>query len=525
MADQGIATFSGMAAVVLSCDGTLSRGVRPSVFRLKIIPPVAFDRPNGTLTLTYPGTTITLPNCAVVGKHFRPFYGRDKYRWVVALQDRRWKWRYPRIDGVYNERAPNGTIQTGNKKNIKQLMELCLVALGETGYTTSAVPADVYPPVVWNRARADLELQWLCDLVGMVVCYKVSTDKVTIQKLNDTSGAAMPAGGVSVTPQQSFKPAVAPDTLRIQGDPTIIQAKLPLEPVGLEDDGRILAIANLSYKPAAGWEEQWHNHFADVAIGMRHYAFQTVWRWFRPKAPTTGWEGDGTTIDDYSQIELLPYMAESDIDPDGVYRRLPPVVTGSFWPQCDHAINTSNTTVYAGTFAVRPELGVVEFEYPVVKIAAGAIAEPELYLWTAYRVRKTDSDGYAVYTKDKAVTKGSIDTEPRVLPHPELTKVKIIDAWYGDGAADNLAGIDAEAESYLDMVEATYDFAAADERFYNGLVKHDLDGAIAQVRWKCGGGPALTRIGRMTEFDIYSQHQQQRRAMERLAQMAERQSL
>lgn len=521
---QGYAVF-GTTLNLTAGVMTMSRGIKPARCLLRRVSSDLTTWTTATLYLTYGATTISMPNCAVVEVKNRHWNGRDGWRQDMVICDRRWMWRYPRIDGVYNERATNNTRQSWTSQSIKALMELCLTALGESGYDTTAVPDNVFPPVVWNRARADLELQWLCDLVGMVVCYQVTTNTVAIKKLNDTSGAAMPALGSPLTPAQRYKPSVTPATLRVQGDPTVIQSKLTLEAVGLETDGSIERIADLSYKPSTGWGAQWYNHFADVAITERDLAFQSVYRWFRP---SYGWDGDGVTISNYRQLELLPWMVETEIDADyTVYRRLPPVVVGSFWPQCDLATSTPITTAYPGEFKVRPELGIVEFEYPVINIEDGHVVDPVLYIYVAYRVRKVDCSGYSVYTRDKAVSSGMSGT--RVLPHPELTKCKIIDVWYekyDDFTYDNLSDLDGEAEAYLEMVEATYDFTYADERIYNGLLAQDLDGAIAQVRWRWGDHrPAMTQIGRFTEFDIHTQHHQQKRAMERLAQMAERQSL
>lgn len=543
MADLAYATFGSIPNLT---GGTLTmiRGVKPSRCLLRRMPADLTVWTVNTLTLHYGslapsrvgtgplGSTsvVTLPNCAVVETRNRHWHARDGWRQDIVVCDRRWKWRYVRVDGVYNERTPGFAVQDKNKKTIKQLMEICLDALGETSYVTDDVPVDVYPPAIWNRARADLELQWLCDLVGMVVCYDTLTNTIKIKKLNDTTGSSLPSETFAASPAQRYKPSVMPAHLRVQGNPTIIQSELTLEAVGLDVDGSIVPIDDLTYKPAGGWEGEWPTIFDGVDAANRDLALATVFRWYRP---ASGWEGDGVTITDATQLELLEYSAEGGEDEDGYYRPIPPLIKGVHYELGDLNSNSASSVIYAGDFKVRPEKCLVEFSYPVFKLTdATAIAQPELTGILAYRVRKSgpsgteSSDGgYAVYQRNKDVSSATTTTDYRVLCHPELTKVKIVDEIYSS-AGDNSTALNAEADSYLDRVEATYDFEYCDERVYVGIWPQATDGAIAQVQWWWGHGrPALTRIGRFTEFDPYTLHHQQRRMQERVAQMAERFSL
>lgn len=520
MADLGWVTFNG--ATFLGAEMTLSRGVQPSTCLLTTIPG-PLDRIVGDLVFHYGATTLTFPGAAMLENSFRPSFGRDQYRWRVAVVDRRWKWRYPRIDGVYNERGADGTLRSATKKNVKELVELCLVALGESTYDTADLPTNVYPPVCWSRARAALEMQWLCDLVACCVILRASTNTVAIKKLNDALGAEIPVGAMPVTPPGiPWKQAVIPSMLRIQGNPTVVQSKLELEAVGLNSDGKIVPIDELTYIPGGGWEEEWPTVFDGVADADKHLAFDTVWRWYRPKS---GWDGDGVTVNDASQIELLTHAAECFEDSNGVLRPIAPRVQGVFWPNCDRAQNTAADTIYTGKFKVRPELGLVEFDYPIISWDDDLVSPADIDIIAAYNVRKPDSDGYAVYTKDLAVSTAPIATEERILPHPELTKVKIVDEILGT-AGDNLTELDAEASEYLSRNEASYDFSGAQDVFYNGLVNVDCSGAIAQVKYRVGDGTKMTtRVGLHTEFDHGVAGQQQRRSQERLAQIAERMSL
>lgn len=522
MADQGLCKFQGN--ILLGGRMTFSRGIRPSRGKLYMLPEHTFDRKVGLLEFTFPSTgTIRFPDSAVLTNTFRPHMrNRDGWRWSIQVVDRRWKWKYPTIDGVYNE---YGTAPRRDSKNIKELITLCLEALGEFGYDTAAVPETVYPPVVWTAARADLELQWLCDLIGFIPILKMNMNTVSIEPLNDTGGAEMPTGGETtpIASEFTWKPAVIPENLRVQGDPTIYQSELTLSPYGLESDGKIEPIANLSYKPQQSWSDQWPYYFSDVLAADRNLALQTVYRWF---VPTSGWNASDITVSSFKQIELLDVTLERVTGSDGVDRPVPCRVRGIFWPYSDLDSSTSTDTPYSGAFKILPDLGVVEFEQPVFQLdgmsGINTIADPVLKMTCAYRIREANGDGYAVYTRDLAVSKSNSTTKHRVLYHPELAKETIDGAIYGS-VSSNETAIQAEADVYLSNVEATYDFTEAQDTTYNGCIAIDLDGAIAQVEYKAGlGMPATTRIGRFTEFDINTLHHQQRRAHERLQQMARR---
>ncbi len=499
---------------------TFTRGRKPSICQLTVVGNTFnLDRRGETLQLFYGSQQMNFPDAQIVGYHSRPRDTRNPPLWIVNIADRRWKWRYPRIDGVYNERI-FGNRRSLNEKNARQLVDLCLDALGETGYDTSVVSTAVYPPVVWNRARADLELEWLCDLLGLEIVLKQSDNKVKIVKLNDTAGQDLPVLPLLSEDRFGLRSGVIPQNLRVQGDPTIIQSTLTLSAVGLETNGAIEGINSLSYTPGGGWTNEWYETFPNVSSANRHLAFLSVGRWWRP---SSGWDGDGVTINNVNQLELLPWSAESVADDNGNLRPLPPRVTGVFWPQTDDFLNTGSGTPYAGDFRIIPEMGIVEFAHPVWASSAGPPSG--IALTCAYRVRKPNHDGYSVYTRDKAVSKSNETTSHRVLCHPELTKVKIVDGIYG-GATDNLTALNAEADAYLNGIEATYDYDYSRDAIYATWLKKDLDGALSQIEWWATEHlPAQTRIGRFSEFDLKTQQRSQERALRKLGQMAERMSL
>jgi len=502
--DQGIGTLGSL--VVLGVEFTQSRGVSPSSGLVKLLPAAAFDRFVDDMYLTYGGVTLTATDMAVADVSQRNFDGRDGFRWDAVIQDRRWKWRYPRIGGTYNRRLCDGSVDEKGKKNARELGEMLAVALGESGFDVSNLPTDVYPAIRWDDAIVRFELAWLGELFGLVVCPKLNN---TFALEPIMQSASLPAGGVSITPPAfAFKPAIMPSSLKVQGSHDRKQGWLNLQPLGLDVDGTIAPLASCSW--ASGLSAQWTHAFPDVAQDKRHLAFQTAYRWYGPAE---------------AGIILTGHTLETGLDTiAGVRRCLPPQVRGQFNLLDDFCTTSPSEAIYNGDFTVREDLNLVEFPYPMTRVN-GDVSPAILQINTGYIEVDNDGNPTSAYSKTKAVPEARKTTEPRVLRHAELSKREIVDAFYGT-AGDNTSELDAEAQIYLDAVASGYSYAQSQDVLYNGILALGLSGGVSQITWKVGNGRvATTRVGVNHEFDITAMHYQQRRAQERLSQMAERASL
>lgn len=487
----------------------ITRGVTPSLCQFIAVPSATeiLDRKYGDLVWTYGATSVTFSDCAVVACPLRIHHGRPGYTYEMIVADRRWKWRYPRITGEYNKRSCNGEIQADLKKSARQLATLLLDELGETGYDVSDVPDNVWPYVNWDRSPARLELAWLCDLLAMVVVPDVVNDVFKVVKLNDTTGQELPPGAGPVTPTEfGFKESAIPSDLRVTGPDDLKQGPVALRAVGLDTDGDRGLITGLNYDPT----DQWWSAFPTVPQSNRHLAFQTAYRWFEPSN---------------ANIQLKSHSLESGTNTDGKLYCAPPQIRGVFWPLCDHRINTGANTIHNGEFYIDEEKNLVVFAYPVIKWNGGEPVAPDLYVVTAYKEKVNDE--YPYFFKDKEVDEAVQEAgeNRRVVVHPELQRRVVNEALYGQGG-DNLASLQAEADVYLNSIDDSYAYDQANDVEYEGIVNISPDGAIAQVIYTAGRDlVAKTRLGRMTEPDVYTMHHQKRRAEERLSQMAERMNL
>ena len=247
MASQGYCTFTGIPAV-LSANVTITLGINPSVISITCPPPAANDVYKvGDVTWSYVAVdehsndnfTRTFSDCLVDSVEV---VNQGTEVWNLSLLDRRWKWAFGQISGRYNSRV-NGTVLPKNRKTLRELVELCLEAMGETGYDTSVVDANEYPNVEWDLEVPAKALASLIDEYGLTV---------SLQK-DDTVKVVRLGFGVSVPTKnrlhysQTFDPSNYPSRIRSVSRPTVFQADLPLKAVGFEqefDEGELHAKGN-----------------------------------------------------------------------------------------------------------------------------------------------------------------------------------------------------------------------------------------------------------------------------------------
>lgn len=516
MADpQGICEYGGFN--LLGGEYTASRGVQPGVFRLRSAAEPTFAKYIGTLRLKYGTNEITFRDC-ILGPHVQRVHkGRHAYQWSIKVYDKRWKWRYPRISGQYNIRDCGGQIIESTRKTFTELLSLLLNALNEPQTLFADIP-DTYPEVRWDNAYAARELEWLLDWHGLVLAPQLDDD-IRIERLG--SGQGLPVSNDNISPVYTYNQTVMPSSVHVRTGPTIFQSLIWLEAVGLDTDGTIKRINDLSYKPAGGWETQWYNNFADVAPILRHLAFRTVWRWYRLQSQYS--DVGNASVETMANLRLLDRLAESHADDSGNGRCLDPVVTGVYWPLSDHKANNDIDLVYSGPFKLNKERQIVEFEYPVIKWSAnGFPTSADLKLYVAYNaVGPTGEYINEVFTQSVS---GSIaNTGPRVEKRPYLRRVRNFASPYGVYNGDNFNQVQLEADEYLKAVISTYASTLEADMLYGGLLPINLTGNVAQVRWRWGlERVATTRASVGHEFDVTQRSHQERRRVERLGQLFDR---
>jgi len=519
-----------------------SRGISPGVCILKTIPEPQLVSQVGTLLIEYGSERIMLPNCAVNTHtltldnhaHQTGMKRSSPRTWNVQIMDRRWAWKYKKISGEYNVRLPNNMIRYSDKhpelrRSLADLASLCLSAMGERNFDISVLPSNVYPHVKWENANPASELQSLCDLVSCVIVYDWYYDRVVIHRLG--VGDSLPSNPSQINPSLPVSISRLPDKIRVECWPTRYQLKFEMEAVGLDTDGAIKKLDDLSYKPTDGWDKEWWCAFPQVDEDDRHLAFKTVFRWYRIKSVGTSGSlsvpGLGEEIKSVDQFEMDDVLLESANDLDGLQQTQRAIVNGKFWPQCPWEVTTEEDTKYGSSgWRILPDRkNVVEFDYPVLQVEDGVYKPAKIYITATCKIRKSDGQWFASKSFERLLPWREVGAGARVLKHPELWEVANRSP-VTDGQWDTAANLSAEANVYLDYVYNEYMSAPSEDLSYAGILPIRLDGAIAQVKWAASvNGPAVTRASRNHEFDMFTPSYEWRRRFERVDALSDREML
>lgn len=249
MADNivlGYMTFPGIEQVERG-SFTLSHGITPSIATIEIQPQEGFVTIVGPMVITQGDVTLVFPNCRLDSASFQ--YNQSGMIWRLSIMDRRWKWAFGAISGHYNQRfnsiLPFGSIDAFTLKSPQELCSLCLDAMGETGYDVSQVPNEPRPQTDWE---AEIPAQALASLAESLGCRIVLRLDNTVQVARVGVGEGLPTDGIEAD-GMAVSVFRRPDKLRFLCGPTRYQVDFKLEAVGLDVDGLVKPIDDLSYAP------------------------------------------------------------------------------------------------------------------------------------------------------------------------------------------------------------------------------------------------------------------------------------
>ncbi|ANS03337.1 hypothetical protein [uncultured Mediterranean phage uvDeep-CGR2-KM19-C37] len=529
-APQGVAHFPGIE-VIRRANFTLSHGISPSVCMIETVPMRSFVPRVGTLSFTFGSTRINFPGCTVGFAAMDS--SRDARLWTLQVLDRRWKWAYGRVSGVYNVRLSDGSLDPDTERTPQELAGLLLESMGESRANVAELPNFSRPFVDWDVNNPADELAGLCDGLGCRVVLGLD-NRVSLRRVG--VGRPLPVGGQEMHASFGFTSARRPDSIIFVGGPTRIQSKLALEAVGEETDGTAQLIDDLSYKPAEGWGT-WFEPVSGVAQEHEYLTEKTIFRWYRVKEQAEG----GLQIESEENIhvenirQLFPLgsdLVETVNDGRRVRRPMAAYVEGVFWPEGEDLANTAAGTLYPTDdrgrqlFSIDSERGIVMFSDMVRTYDSTTLgyAPAELYLTTSYSLR--DEDGVIVRLEVEQQMPGPrVGTGPLTIRRDEVSvthrhlysdSVRLV------GRETNIDAARDEARRTLDAVESSFMTTESVDLQYAGIIPIDLDGAIQQVTWHVGPPAATTRASRGSEHEIDIPSYDQRRQQEGLARVIER---
>lgn len=383
---------------------TLSHGISPSIAVIEIPPATNFAVPMGTLTISYgTGVRFSFPDCRLDMASLSQTDGGRV--WTIRVKDRRWKWEYGKISGVYNQRTPDGEFDTfpapatqaltaailkaKGDKTPQELAQLLLDAMGETNYDVSQLPNTTRPAVNWVDANPAEELTRLCEPLG---CHVVLGTDNRVRLCLLGSGQSLSTTRI-ISGGYGFDPPEMPDSLEFVAGNTIYQARLLLEAIALDLDGIYKPLKDVSYNPFPGDPYGWCGQNPDTLQALigtdtlsartRNLALSTVYRDYRIKDVST----QDMFIPGYGTLktikQLLP-LGDTLIDVQEFTLSAPPAISGEL-PQPAGAIitgvyyrghedpqtfvNSPEGTRYTGSFTIDRDRGIVRFGEPMSIIA------------------------------------------------------------------------------------------------------------------------------------------------------------
>jgi hypothetical protein len=503
----GRVSFGGIRGV-MAFSYTRSRGIQPGLIQIKI-PDLSVDIPlrQTALLLSDLQNNLTFPNCKVVDPDFLSQEGQE---FVINIQDFRWQWKFGGLFGNYNTiRA--GEIIVATRKSIRELAELCFEQLSHTGTPNlSNLPSDVYPETKWDNTNPAVALQELCDLSGCVICPTL-TGGVAIQKLG--VGAELPQmQGAQI--DSSVDMAELPRMVEIHAAPTLVEMSIEIgEPVGIEADGRVVPIDQLSYTPPNGWGSEDPQDFMNVEKESRKYAEMSVWKWYRIIAPSVI---DG--FDFTPELDQMLPIEDSLVEKEtvlGQVRRKSMFAYGVYYNRREKDAN--NVEAFSHDYVGNPELkykgsvqvdndrGLVQFGEPTFRLNANTgdnryvMLAPVMYLRCAFSISDNETFARWRYVL-KSPNIGQDPTPPLKIQRESVRNEMVIDAQSGNITSDNESQVDSELQYYMQAELAKMQNLQPSKGTYSGFQPIELDGAIAQVSYAIeGSGYTTTVASRNTE--------------------------
>ncbi len=520
---HGYATFPGINQI-LSCSYTMTTGIQPGVVIIEMAPQGNFPAAGGPLKLWYGSTTITIPDCKIDKASVR--YDDRGQIVSLALFDWRWRWSYPAVSGWYNTfdhetgtknmifPDPDADIDKERVRNARDLAKICLDWMKQKVYDVSALPIDIFPPVDWEYQNAAIALQAIAEQCGCVV---VPTLAGTVAVARKGVGKPLPAGplldgGISIDPPE------IPDAIEFVGGPTLFQIMFQLAPVGLDTDGKVKPINQLSYAPTGGWTTVDPCEFYSLAGGKvesdtsgarnspRDLAQRTIWKWYSVFSTEVGINvpGYGKITDINQVIPLNDYRLET-VTQDGEERRKEATVFGTYAKR-DGTTENEERREYKYPFQINGNRGLVIFDRPVFKYGGTAkyraVQEANLQLWTSCNLRVPPTWGFLRKNHRVNLPGAKWNTGPKYLVKDDVVFEHTV-RYNKDGAPigfqNNSVEIQKQIDYYIKAELDSYQIKDPESRTYAGLLPISLDGAISQVTWNITDRGTTTQASRNSE--------------------------
>lgn len=509
---NAIARLGGQTCNV-QFDASTGWGTSPATLTL-VAPTDAFDELTqrvNDLTITQEGRSIVFVDCLT--SEINEAEPNDAGLVKITLLDRRWRWQFGSIDGDYNVVNENGTLK--REKSPRDLAQLLSGAMGENLMDVNDLPNTGRPRKAWRSANPANELNQLCSDYGCVVVFNGHKNKASIRRIG--FGAPIPQQPVQ---SESRGLSIPPWPSRITIDTAAVLFQTGLEffeAVGMDTDGKVKPIDQLSYKPAEGWAKTDPLDFINIdtvytvngeQVYARELATATVWKWYR----LTGLKGGGWTPQALrtepnrprSKDDIGPFLGTRLERDSATNNRLPLLATASYFTGIENLQNLPVGTKIKHALTINEATKCVEFAGPVFKFdlltQSWSGADPIVY--AAYAV---SSEGIPVRYKLTRQLGRNFGAGPRVEVHDSIIREIIEQTAFGGALKDNKAEVDSDANALLNaLVDQFQEYDTANPTLDYLVTDMVCDGMLRAIQWSGGStAPVTTQLaynGELNEF-------------------------
>ena len=575
---KGNVSFPGLHSFI-SASITITDGIAPSVCIIQCAADGQLPDYKGTLVLEYDGTSIVMPDSAVN----RAVQSVSSQGNIITFQilDRRWRWQFGEpIDGLYNQRNPDGSIVKGTERTPQTLaralswnLDQTIGVHGVNPYpevtkynilNVDDLPNDTRPFVDWIDVNPATALGQLVESLGSVIVPQLN-GSFAIRKrgVGPDIGSHGGTRSVGIT----FTSPVRPNIIHVSGEMIKYQSKFKLEAVGLDVGNEIKLLSDLSYRPTNGFQDPFE--MSDVIAGLEDnqtpeaelndtmkLALDTVYRWYRVKELAEesdggfgiagvpiligpDWWGGG---DEHGEVRtlknilpLIPTLVETEKNEDGVTAPKRAFVTGRY-SSTGFMVNTDDNatadTPISLSFSIMADTGIVSFGEPVTMFdvfSTESLKPAELRLTCSCNIIETN--GYrhkTVFKGDKFDREGATKVEHGtlwdVIKVPELMKT-MTSVYDGDNRTEvvtNETTIEEEANKYIEERKLQFQSKVGGTVELVGLVPFELDGATRQVTYSISKSGTFTTVSRNGEHNTRVMTDRQKRRQAKLDKIEER---
>lgn len=405
---------------------------------------------------------------------------------AVSIYDRRYTWEWGFVVGTWNKQTYKGV--PTKERTLTALILDCLTAVGETNPILIDVPV-VYPEVNWEYKNPGSALQELLGKFGLTIGINTAQDgRIVVAPASyDQTFPPVPCISSSVSVSNN----VLPSKVRLVGSRVIVQREFSLVPVGVDTDGSIKHIDDLSFAPTS-WGKEIIASFANLDTEeKRDLAEKCVFKWFTPDIS----EEVGNTV-----YPLLNVITDTTIEEGSVVRDKPYVKgTGVKWDGVSFK-DVASQKITTG-YQIDKKVGIVKFTDPQVVVVGGAsgpvaaeFQAAELTLVAAYERKEGDENDFGYWER---VIPGGTEL-PVIYNENSLIPYTYIESALGE--FDNRADLEDYANGALDRLVEQHTVRYPEVKKYPGVWNVGAFGTVMQVVYSLGEGGAITEIQKGVEI-------------------------